>query len=159
MHAAARGRNVEIVHVLLEYSAQRSSSNKGGDRGGGGGDDAMVLVGIVNDAGQTALDVARVYMHQRVVKFLENPRLAVARAKRQRADAAAAAEFARAREEADTAKHRRRREQKQRREREESILAEEEEAAAAAEELQEKSRALLTRNEAKKLAPMAHYPE
>lgn len=161
LHAAARGGNVEIVHVLLEYSAQRSSSNKGGDRGGGGGggDDAMALVGIVNDAGQTALDVARVYMHQRVVKFLENPRLAVARAKRQRDDAAAAAEVARAREEADTTKHRKRREQKQRREREESILAEEEEAAAAAEELQEKSRALLTRNEAKKLAPMAHYPE
>lgn len=142
LHYAARGGSAEVVTALLEESQT----------------DTLAMVGLRNEAGTSALGVARKAMQQRVAKLLEHPREAVAKAHREKAEAAAAAKRERERKEAAEQERERRREARRQAELDEAAWQAEEEALRCEEELLSVPGSLLTREEARKLEPAKHCP-
>ena len=135
-HVAFSGHH-DIVRVLLENKADLRAKNENGDM---------------------ALNTAAAALQQKIVKMLENPDEAVAKARKELkiAEVAEAAEKAEA--EKESVKQRRRNENKHRREVEEDAQRLQDEKKRAVEELRETAKEIIPKDLAYRLGPLEHYP-
>jgi ankyrin repeat protein len=135
-HAAFSGHH-EVVRVLLENKADVRARNENGD---------------------TALNTAATALQQKIVKMLENPDEAVAKARRELKAALAAEATEKAEAEKEEAKQRRRKETKHRREVEEDSQRVSNDKKKAAAELRETAKEIIPADLAHRLAPLGRYP-